>query len=94
MLEYSFSAEKNYWLIKERGIGFEEIIVALNDGRLLDVLEHPDKSKYPNQRVYIVNITGYVYVVPFVMQNENGVFLKTIFPSRKLTKLYFGGQHD
>jgi uncharacterized DUF497 family protein len=94
MLEYGFSAEKNYWLIKERGISFEDIIAALHDGRLLDVLDHPDKAKYPNQKLYIVNITGYVYVVPFVKQTENCIFLKTIIPNRKLTKLYLGGQHD
>ena len=85
---YDFSAEKNQQLIRERDISFEEIIAALSDGKLLDILEHPNPEKYAHQRMYVVDISGYIYLVPFVRQSENRVFLKTIFPSRKLTKLY------
>lgn len=83
---YEFSADKNRELIKERGVSFEEIIVALGDGKLIDVITHHNKSKYPEQEIYLVDINGYVYLVPFVRKDEGTVFLKTIFPSRKMTK--------
>jgi hypothetical protein len=87
--QYNFSAEKNEQLIRERGISFEEVISVLNDdGKLLDIIEHSNLEKYPGQRIYVVNINEYVYLVPFVRKTECEVFLKTIFPSRKLTKKY------
>lgn len=85
---YTFSDEKNQRLIKERGISFENIIAALDNGLLLDTIKHPNSTKYPNQKIYLVDLNGYVYLVPFVYQDEQTVFLKTIFPSRKLTKIY------
>jgi hypothetical protein len=60
----------------------------------IDTIEHPDQSKYPGQRIYILNFDGYVHMVPFVRKDEFTVFLKTIIPSRKLTKKYLGGQHE
>lgn len=83
---YEFSADKNQQLIKERGISFEEIVVALGDGKLIDVITHHNKSKYPKQEIYLVDLNGYIYLVPFVRKDEKTVFLKTIFPSRKMTK--------
>lgn len=88
---YEFSAEKNQFLIKERGISFEDIIAVINDGGMLDVLPHPNSAKYPNQEIYVVNIDNYIYAVPFIRKDENVIFLKTIFPHRKLTKRYLGG---
>lgn len=85
---YEFSSEKNCQLIQERGISFEEIISALNNGKLLDVVEHYDKEKYPNQDIYVIDIDGYVYLVPFVKKDAQTIFLKTIFPSRKFNKKY------
>jgi len=85
--ECKYSPEKNAQLKETRGISFEEIEFAINEGKILDVIEHPNKGKYPNQKIYIVNINDYIYLVPFVRQG-NTVFLKTIFPSRKLTKKY------
>lgn len=85
---YDFSAEKNQQLINTRGISFEEIIAALGDGKLLDILEHHNPEKFAHQKIYVIDMNGYVYLVPFVRQSESRVFLKTIFPSRKLTKLY------
>lgn len=87
---YEFSADKNQQLIKERCISFEEVIVALANNKLLDTIEHHNKIKYPNQEIYIIDINGYVYLVPFVRKNKHTVFLKTIVPSRKLTKKYLG----
>ena len=81
-------AEKNQRLIKERGISFEQAITAIENGAIVDVLPHPNASKYPNQYIYVLNINEYVYVVPFVEENQHSIFLKTIFPHRKLTQQY------
>lgn len=89
---YEFSADKNQFLIKERAISFEDVISALDNGKLLDTIEHHNSSKYPNQQIYLVDLNGYVYLVPFVRKDPQTVFLKTIFPSRKLTKKYLGNR--
>jgi uncharacterized DUF497 family protein len=87
-IDYLFSAEKNQWLIKERGISFEEIISAIQEtGQLLEVIENKNQEKYANQKMYVVELNEYFYLVPFVKQ-ENTIFLKTIFPSRKAKKKY------
>jgi uncharacterized DUF497 family protein len=87
-LNFEFSPDKNQMLIEERSVSFEDIVSALNNGKLLDIIEHPNGLKYPNQKIYILDLNGYVYLVPFVRMNDNTIFLKTIFPSRKLTKKY------
>ncbi len=87
MLSYDWNIEKNAKLKEERGIGFEDIVEAIDGDGLLDVLSHPDQQKYPGQRIYVVNALGYVYLVPYVT-NDNGIFLKTIIPSRKARKIY------
>ena len=92
--KYDFSAEKNQQLVKERSISFEEVIAAIGAGGVLDILPHPNPAKYPNQEIYVININDYIYLVPFVRKDKNTVFLKTIFPHRKLTKLYLKGDSD
>jgi len=57
---------------------------------LLDAIKHPNQKKYPGQMIFIVNIEEYVYIVPFV-ENSEVIFLKTVIPSRKMTKQYLGG---
>lgn len=79
--------EKNEQLKRERGVSFEEVIHALSAGLLLDVVQHPNQEKYPNQLIYVVNINNYVYLVPYVSTGEY-IFLKTIIPSRKATRDY------
>lgn len=86
---YDFSNEKNQRLIEERSISFEEVVVAIEEGAVLDVVLHPNQEKYPGQKIYVLNIENYVYLVPFV-ENGQTIFLKTIFPHRKLTKQYLG----
>lgn len=86
---FDWSDEKNQALKKERGITFEEIIYHLTHDDLIDTIEHPNKEKYPGQRIFIVNVEGYIFLVPFVEDSES-IFLKTIIPSRKLTKHYLG----
>ena len=61
---------------------------AIRKGDVLDVFDHPNPEKYPNQSVYAVNINEYIYLVPFVREEGGGHFLKTIIPSRKATKQY------
>jgi len=81
--DFDWSPEKNDWLKKNRGIGFEEILFYLSEeGHLLATVPNPN---YPKQKMFVVEIKGYVYLVPFV-ENDEGIFLKTIFPSRKATK--------
>jgi len=87
-----YSLEKNTILKKERNISFEDIILALENGQLLDDMEHPNKDKYPNQNIFIilVKIKNYVYIVPYV-EDDSSIFLKTIIPSRKMNKKYNTG---
>lgn len=88
---YNFSAEKNAYLKAKRGVSFDEIVSAIQSGQILDVFKHPNKTKYPSQEVMVINLKGYVYIVPFVEQNDGSFFLKTIYPSRKAKKQYLGG---
>jgi len=80
---------KNQKLIKDRGVSFEDIVFYIQTGGLLDDVFHPNKEKYPHQRMFIVDINGYVYLVPYV-ENDEEIFLKTAIPSRKATKHYLG----
>src|SRR4030095_9515619 len=82
---FDWDDAKNAKLRAERGIGFEDIVFHIERGDLLDILEHPNRSRYAGQRIFVVRREGYVYVVPFV-EDEHTVFLKTIIPSRKATK--------
>jgi len=86
-LKYSF--EKNELIKAERDISFEDIILALENGNLLDDITHPNREKYPNQNIFIilVRVKDYVYLVPYV-EDETTIFLKTIIPSRKMNKKY------
>ncbi len=87
MKRVRWDSEKNLYLITERGVSFEEVLAALSRGALLDVLAHPNTAQYPNQRMFVVRIRGYAYLVPFV-ETDKEVFLKTIIPSRKATRKY------
>lgn len=89
MKTFRWDAEKNKRLQSERGISFEAVIYAINAGKVLDVIEHPNQVKYPNQRIFVLEMSQYVYLVPFV-ENEEELFLKTIIPSRKMKKKYLG----
>lgn len=92
MKPFAWDGEKNLWLKRERGVSFEEVLFHIEAGDLLEVLDHPNPSRYPGQMIYVVLIDGYVYLVPFV-ESDDEIFLKTIIPSRKATRL-FKGVHD
>ena len=87
MKYFDWNVDKNEKLKKERKISFETIVSQIELGKLLDILEYPNKKKYKNQRIYIIEYEDYAYLVPFV-EDEEKVFLKTIIPSRKATKKY------
>lgn len=87
---FEWSDEKNEKLKKERGISFEEVVFYIVNDYILDVVPHPNQRKYPHQRMFIINIDDYAYLVPFV-ETKEVVFLKTIIPSRKATKKYLKG---
>ena len=91
MKPITWDPDKNRKLIEERGISFENIIFSLQSGGLLDDISHPNKEKYPHQRLFVISIDNYAYLVPYV-ENEEEIFLKTIVPSRKATKQYLGGE--
>lgn len=84
---YRWSHEKNEQLKRGRDISFEDVVLAIESGGLLDVVEHPNRRRYPNQAILVVAVSGYVYLVPFVEEPEQ-VFLKTVIPSRKATREY------
>jgi uncharacterized DUF497 family protein len=87
MSYYQWNHEKNEQLKAERGVSFEQVVFHIERGDVVDIIEHPNPSKYPNQQMLIVKIRGYAYLVPFI-EDENGMFLKTIIPSRKATREY------
>lgn len=87
MKYFDWDEEKNVKLKSEREICFEDVVMAIDEGNLLEVLNHHKPDKYPNQKIYVVKIEDYVYLVPFV-EDEEKYFLKTIYPSRKMTKKY------
>ena len=89
MKPINWNATKNQQLISERGISFEDVVFYLQQGALLDDIEHPNSDKYPNQRVLVINIDDYVHLVPYV-ESTKEIFLKTVIPSRKATKIYLG----
>jgi len=89
---FEWDPEKNEKSKRERGISFEEIALLLGDGRLWAVTKHWNTEKYPNQRILLIPIDGRIIAVPFV-QDGKTIFLKTAFPSRKMTKRY-REEHD
>lgn len=87
MKPFRWSVAKNETLKAERGISFENMVIAIEAEGLLDILSHPNAEKYPAQRILVVECDHYAYLVPFVEEEEH-FFLKTIIPSRKATRDY------
>ncbi|MBN1363334.1 MAG: BrnT family toxin [Syntrophaceae bacterium] len=86
-MKYEWNPSKNEWLKKERHVSFEEIIFHLSRGDVWKVSDHPDQGNYPGQRLYFVIVNDYIYIVPYTIEKSH-IFLKTIIPSRKATKMY------
>ena len=87
MKTFRWNQEKNGVLKRDRGVSFEEVVLAIGSGGLLDVVEDLNRQRYPNQAVFVVVVAGYVHLVPFVQEPEH-IFLTTIIPSRKATREY------
>jgi uncharacterized DUF497 family protein len=91
MKYFDWNDEKNELLKRLRGVSFEQIVLAIASGDLVDRLKHPNPEKYPNQMVFLVKIEEYIYSVPFI-EDDDKIFLKTIIPSRKATRKHLGGK--
>lgn len=89
--EIKWEAAKDERLLLERGIGFAFVANLLEQGVYLMIVDHWNQSRYPGQKAFVIEIAGYAYYVPYV-ETELDVFLKTIFPSRKATRLYLRRQ--
>ena len=88
----SWNADKNEKLRRERNVSFQDVVYPIanptsSSGAILDTFDHPNQDRYPDQKIHVVDIDGYAYLVPFV-ESEDEIFLKTIIPSRKATKTY------
>ena len=86
MKRFEWDEEKNKKLIKTRKVSFKQVVTIITDGKVLDIIRSKNQ-KYKHQRRYLIKINEYIYVVPFV-EDEDKIFLKTIYPNRKLTKKY------
>jgi uncharacterized DUF497 family protein len=89
----TWDVAKNNKLKEERNVSFEDVIFSIEQGKILDIIRHPNKEKYPGQNLLIVEINNYAYLVPFI-ESSNEIFLKTIIPSRKATKKYLRKKND
>lgn len=85
-MKFEWSEDKNSVLRTQRGITFEQVVLAVESGQIVSVEQHPDQAKFPDQWMLVVDIEGYLCRVPFVWQDQDSVFLKTIYPSRKEMK--------
>ena len=89
----NWNTEKSVALKASRGVCFEDVVFYIERGDILDDYQHPNQQTYPGQRIMVVCIENYVYLVPYV-ENEEELFLKTIIPSRKATQKYLGDEHE
>lgn len=89
MPEYTWDDAKNEWLRLNRGLSFDDVVYHITHGGLLDDIQHPNHQLHPDQRLYVVLIDDYVYLVPF-FRTGNTESLRTIYPSRKYTRAYLG----
>ncbi|PIP05834.1 MAG: toxin [Syntrophobacterales bacterium CG23_combo_of_CG06-09_8_20_14_all_48_27] len=84
---FRWDNEKNEMLRKNRGVCFEQVVILMEREDVLDTIERPKQDRYPGQKIAIVQIDDYAYLVPYVEKSEE-LFLKTIIPSRKATNKY------
>ena len=84
---FRWDNNKNEWLKKNRGVSFEQVVILMEREDVIETIEHPNQDKYPGQKIAIVRINDYAYLVPYVQESED-IFLKTIIPSRKATNKY------
>ncbi len=92
-MSFFWDEEKNKKLKEERGISFERIVISIEEGHIVDILENPNKEKYKNQMILLIDIENYIFCVPCIFEKNGDICLKTIFPSRKYISLYLEGGH-
>lgn len=93
MKYFDWSELKNATLVSGRGVSFYDIQAAIEEGNLLDIIPHPNQKQYPGQKILVVSIDNYVFLVPCIEDDEK-IFLKTIYPSRKFTSKYLPGKEN
>lgn len=93
MTYFDWNNDKNEELKKKRNISFERITTQIENGKFFEIIDHPNKKKYPTQKIYIVEYENYIYLVPFV-KDGNKIFLKTIIPNSKATKKYLRKNYE
>jgi uncharacterized DUF497 family protein len=93
MKSINWNTEKSAFLKTSRGICFEDVVFYIERGDILDDYLHPNQQAYPGQRIMVIGIANYAYLVPYV-ENEEELFLKTIIPSRKATQRYIGDKYE
>ena len=93
MKSIDWNTEKSVALKASRGICFEDVVFYIERGDILNDYLHPNQQAYPGQRIMVIGVTNYAYLVPYI-ENEEELFLKTIIPSRKATQRYFGEKHE
>ncbi len=93
MTVFQWDNEKNEWWKKNRGVSFEQVVILMERKDVIEIVEHPNQNKYPNQRIAIICIDDYAYLVPYV-QEGGTIFLKTIIPSRKATNKYLRTENE
>ena len=93
MKPFRWPPDKNETLKEERGVSFEDITVAVEAGGLLQIVPHPNPTKYPRQKIMVVAVAGYAHLVPFIEEVDH-FFLKTIIPSRKATRDFIAKESD
>jgi uncharacterized DUF497 family protein len=93
MKSINWNTEKSVALKTLRGICFEDVVFFIERGEILDDYLHPNQNTYPGQRIMVISVANYAYLVPYV-ENEEELFLKTIIQSRKATQRYLGEKHE
>jgi hypothetical protein len=93
MKTLNWNREKSLSLNASRKIGFEDVVFFIERGEILDDYAHPNQKDYPGQRIMVIAIDNYAYLVPYV-ENKEELFLKTIIPSRKTTQKYLGEKNE
>jgi hypothetical protein len=89
----NWNTEKSVALKVSRGICFEDVVFFIEKGEILDDYYHPNQKAYPGQRIMVIRVAKYAYLVPYA-ENEEELFLKTIIPIRKATQRYLGEKHE
>ena len=88
-MNITWNEDKNIELERLRGLNFEMVLAAIDDGRILADEQHSNIKNYGHQRILILDIDGYAVTVPYVV-SSNEIFLKIMFRDRKMQRRYHG----